>query len=498
MNKYIKAISSNYILFLVSTVFFLVITGVAIRVMGEEFYGLWVILNSILLFSNVGMLGMGMIVNKFASEVGEEAYPANSILSTGFALLLPVACLAALTIWLLRDWIVVQMGVDAALQEQFRLALVFTAISVIPQFLSRVLHGYLLSQLKNLQSRWIEFAVNFALWTGATIIAALLQDLVWMAAWGLVVQAAGMLSLMALVFPQVGFRWELDRSLLRKMLDFSGFTFLQSIANILFQHFDRILVGFVLGPAAAGVYSVGNSVALRLSIVSGQAAEVMLPYASKKGSVQDRTALYQTFRQLNQFIGILIGALAALLILWMEPILAVWISQDYARNYAAIFRILILAYVFMSVCRSGHQTLTGIGKIKAISLIYIGSSLLMLLGLYLLASRFGLVGAALANLLMVFLLLFNILVYPELTGRLPIGAVAWDLLLALGFPALAYGFMLFVHMPSILTMIVISVGLLFLAVALLRRLHLVRRYENLILEAVKTKVRDMQAGNLDL
>jgi O-antigen/teichoic acid export membrane protein len=67
VNKYLKAVSFNFLYLITSTIAFLILTPVAIRVMGEEFYGLYVILSSIMLFSNIGNLGIGTIVNKFYS-----------------------------------------------------------------------------------------------------------------------------------------------------------------------------------------------------------------------------------------------------------------------------------------------------------------------------------------------------------------------------------------------------------------------------------------------
>jgi len=60
MNKYLQAISANYIFFGINSIFFLIITPIAIRIMGDELYGLWTILIAILLLSNVGSLGMNV------------------------------------------------------------------------------------------------------------------------------------------------------------------------------------------------------------------------------------------------------------------------------------------------------------------------------------------------------------------------------------------------------------------------------------------------------
>jgi O-antigen/teichoic acid export membrane protein len=415
MNKYLRAISLNYIFFIISTVFFLIITSLAIRIMGEEMFGLWSILNAILLFSGIGMLGMGSIVNKFGSEVGEKALSVNSILTAATIILLPMAGLIAAFLILTRRWISSQIGIAPSDQEQFSTAMIFTAISVFPQFVSRIPHGYLLSQLKNKQVRTVELGINIAMWSGAVLIAYLTHNIVWMALWALVIQIAGFLTLWAIMLSIIGFQWMIEETAIRRILNFSGFSFIESLAISLFQQFDRILVGFVLGPSAAGVYSVASSVALRLSIVAGQATEVMLPYASKTNSDDNHSVLFDVFRQLSKIIGILIGALAAILILWMDTILGLWISPEYAEKYSGVFRILVIAYFILSSVRTAHQTLTGMGKVKFTSLNYLATTIIMLFNVYIFSINYGLFGAAIANMSMMGLVLMNFKAYKLLS-----------------------------------------------------------------------------------
>jgi O-antigen/teichoic acid export membrane protein len=413
MNKYFRAISHNYIFLAISTLAFLILTPIAIRVMGEEMYGLWSMLNAILLFSGIGVLGMGTVVNKFASEGGEQALQINSILSAATIILLPMSGLVALILFLGRGWIASQFGLAPGYQQQFSVAMIFTALSIFPQFLGRIPHGYLLSQLKNKLARAVELGINISMLTGAVIIAYIAQNLIWMALWAFIVQTIGMATLFAIVLSEINFQWKIEVPVFRRLLSFSGFSFLESLAVSLFQQFDRILVGFLLGPAAAGVYSVGTSVALRLSIVAGQATEVMLPYASRKYSDNEHVGLYSTFRKMSKIIALLIGMFAALLILWMDKLLSLWISPEYSIKYTKIFCVFILAYFLISLSRVGHQTLTGMGKARFTSLMYLFTSILMLAGVYLLTKRNGLMGAAMANLIMVLLLSFNLFVYSK-------------------------------------------------------------------------------------
>lgn len=378
-------------------------------------YGLWSMLNAILVFSGIGVLGMGTVVNKFASESGDQALQINSILTAAISILLPMSGFVALVIFLGRGWIVSQFGLDPEFEAQFKVAMVFTALSIFPQFLGRVPHGYLLSQLKNKLARTVELIVNISMLAGTVCIAYLTHNLIWMAFWAFIVQTIGMVVLFAIVIPGVGFRWKIDLQAIKRLLNFSGFSFLESLAVSLFQQFDRILVGLLLGPAAAGVYSVGTSIALRLPIIAGQATEVMLPYASKTNSNNQRDTLFDAFRELSKIIGILIGALAAILILWMDIILSLWISPEYADKYSNVFRILVIAYFILSLTRTAHQTLTGMGKVKFTSLTYLATTIVMLINVYIFSINYGLVGAAIANTSMMGLVLMNFKAYKLLS-----------------------------------------------------------------------------------
>ena len=436
--KYINAIFSNYIFFILNTIFFLVITSISIRVMGEDFFGLWSIINAILLFSGVGTLGMGAIINKFGSEEGDLAAKAEEILTAGMIIIFPMAILTSGIILLLRGWISSMMNVTLEFQIQFSQALIFTSLSFFPQFLSKIPSGFLYSQLKNKLARLIDFITVFLLWVGVVALAKLTHNLVWMAAWGLVVHSLSLLALLVLAARMGVLRWRVNFVIIKRMLNFSSFSFLESLAVLLFQEFDRILVGIAIGPTAAGVYSVGTSVGGRLSIVTGQATDVMIPYASRKDSLNNHEELFNVLRHLSKAISFLLAILGGLLILWMDKILSIWISPGYAAKYTEIFRIIVLAYIALSLSRPSHQTLTGLGKVKFTSLTYLILSFVMLGSVYGLSKNYGLIGAAIANYCMVFLWIFNFYLYSVISKSISWFSVIKDSFWAIIIPLLFY------------------------------------------------------------
>ena len=288
INKYISAASANFIFFIINTIFFLVITPVSLKVMGEAFFGLWSILYAIVLLSNVGTLGIGSIVNKFASEVHSEQKDEDyfsQVLTGGALIVLPMAGLVAAVLALGRNLIAAGLALDLIQQKQFNSALALVALSLLPQFLAKVPQGFLLSQLKNKIARLIETFYVIALWLGGVLLVAVLgKDLELVGIWFLVISSISLGLYVWATRRVTPFHFRPNRGLMWKMLNFSGFMLIESTAIGLFQHLDKLIVGFTLGPVMAGVYAVGTSIGLRMSMIVGPVTEVLIPYASLRDS----------------------------------------------------------------------------------------------------------------------------------------------------------------------------------------------------------------------
>ena len=441
MNKYLRAISSNLIYFIINTLFFILIMPVAIRILGEVFFGLWSILYALMLLANIGTLGVSSIVSKFAAEAPVEHLSDEQIfgeiITAGLLIVLPMATLLALAFTFSRDLIAQAVTTDPEWTRQFSRAMPLVGFSMFPMFLSQVFQGFLLSQLQNQIARQIEVSSAIALWLGVVMSVVLFgRNLVTIAIWCLINSVIVLALYYLAVRRQTKLTLRLCPLRIRTMLSFSGYMFLESGAIGLFQNLDRVIVGLILGPAVAGVYSVGTSVGVRMSMVIGQATQVMIPYASLKDSTDDSLRLYAIFRKLSRYISLLVAILSSLLILWMDEVLSIWISPEYAASYSHIFRLFIVGYGLLSLVRPAHQTLTGTGKVKITSLIYLFSTISMLISLYFLAHFFGLAGAALANSVPVLLLAMNLYIYKQMSGHTAIKEMFVDLKLGLLIPTL--------------------------------------------------------------
>lgn len=417
MNRYLRAISSNLIFFVLNTTFLFVSIPFAVRIMGEEFYGLWIVLKSILMVGGIGSASLGTVVMKFSSEApdGEDAdMQANRVMSSAYIIAISISLLMASILVLMRGVINSAIGVSSVYQEQLAKTIPWVAFAIFPYSMSFIPLGFLLSRLDHWRARLLEFSYSCSGLVGVIIISIIEKNLVWIGIWLLGVYCLYYCSLFLRERELKPFRFIRHSTTQKRVCNFFGFMALQSVAINFFQQFDKILVGFLLSPALAGVYSIGTSLGLSLSLITGQATEVMVPYASLKETSGARPQLYISFRRLSRYVSWVLALISGLLLIWMPEFLYLWISPQYSQRYAQPFRILIFAYMLLSLCRPGHQTLIGMGKVKVASLVYILTTVLMIGGLIVFSHFFGLLGAVSANLLMVFLLFYNLYIYKML------------------------------------------------------------------------------------
>ena len=412
MNKYFIAIIANLTTFSLNTIFFLIIIPLSIRIMEKELFGLWSIVYSIMLLSNVGTAGIGSIINKFASESHHNVQEyQQKIISNGMVIAVVFSGFTAILIFLFSGVVAEHLKINTIAQQRFKIALYWVAISTLPQFLSKVFQGYLLSQLKHFLARQLDMYFSMLLWIGVVLISYLNSDIRWIGAWCLVVSILLFLGYFLVVRKLVRLVFWIDFSVVNMMMNFSIFLFFEMIAIGLFQNMDKVILGLTLGPVLAGIYAVGTSVSLRISMVTGQITDILIPYASLADSLHERRRLYRMVRKISFYVSILVGFLGGILILWMDYFLRFWISSEYAQQYSNLFRIIILSYSFLSLSRPAHQSLMGLGKVKFTSIVYIISTTIMLLALFFLSSNYGILGAGWANLFMAILISYNMYIY---------------------------------------------------------------------------------------
>jgi len=163
-----------------------------------------------------------------------------------------------------------------------------------------------------------------------------------------------------------------------------------------------------LGVAPAGIYAIATGVAGKVNQTLSPLAEVLTPVTSGFQAEGRHLAVQSGFRLASRVSASWLAGLAGLLVLWMEPILGLWISESFAAEHALFFRILIVCYAIFTLNSPAFHMSRGLGFVLLPSVIVVLAGTTTLVLIATLGPRFGLMGVAFANYAYVLTLAINI------------------------------------------------------------------------------------------
>jgi O-antigen/teichoic acid export membrane protein len=206
------------------------------------------------------------------------------------------------------------------------------------------------------------------------------------------------------------FRWELPRDWyrLRALLSFGGWVALSSVVSPLLVYLDRFMLASIVGLAATGYYVGAYEGVTRLLIIPASLVASLFPIATgiDVGSARMGRVFSSAFRILLVTFVVPLALLAAL----APDFLSIWLRPEYAEHASIALRILAVGLVANALAHIPYSFLQAAGRPDLPAKFH----MLELVGYvpltWLLVSRYGVTGAAIAWSLRVFvdaLLLFG-------------------------------------------------------------------------------------------
>lgn len=366
--------------------------------LGLSTYGVWAVLISILSLTSLLQLGLAPAVTFHIARVSSDHDAMRTILVTSFVLFIGLGALAGLVLLLCAHPIAtLAFGNSDRAQE---------AESVLPLLgfaaCCQSLRQWVMAAEAGLQrydvQAWADGLGNIALYGGLVVIAALAPELAVLAAWWCI---AGLGTLFV--------HWYLWRTRMpvsvvttrgwdsrqaRLLLGFGVRQWASQFGGSVFGYTDRIAVNMILGPSAAGIYSAGASVAVRINELSAAPVQVVGPAIAAADSPSRRAALYRRADALNVLLAY---GLAAAVMLASEP-LARLLVPEHAEVMASVMRIMGLCYGLYSINAVAFFAAQGVGRPSINSRWVMAAGCAFVLALVPLTRAFGTRGAAWANL----------------------------------------------------------------------------------------------------
>lgn len=400
----VRSTASNFAgqFVLVATWFFL--TPFILDRLGDNLYGLWVLVGAVIGYGTLLDFGIESAVTKYVAEyrARNEWHQARELIGTALVLYLGLGLIVvAVSAVLAVSWMTL-FNVPAADQSTAFWLVVITGLhfglSIPCTTTSAILRGLQRFDLINLVS------------IASTLLNAAAIVIVLQAGGGPIGIVAVNLSVMLLMqipsiwlirrtAPELGLSLRgVSRRMARRITSFSSWIFMVNVGGRLESQTDEIVVGAALPVALVAPYNLARMLSTVPQMVAEQFVTLLLPLASEMDASKDRELLRSVYLVSTRVtLGVLLAIGLGVMLLG-GSFLGAWVGPEYA-GYGYLVVILTVASAIDTTTWPGGMVLQGMARHRAISVAALVTGLSNLGLSIILVGPFGLLGVALGTLI---------------------------------------------------------------------------------------------------
>jgi O-antigen/teichoic acid export membrane protein len=380
------------------TLISLALTPYLIKHLGDENYGLWLLILSTLGWFNFIDLGFSSAVKREIAIALEKAdiQRINVVFSVAVVLFGTLGVVASACIIVLA-LVPELLGINVESQNIAAIALSVLAIKVLLDFIMNSFHGFFTAYLR------MDIDANISLLNTLIKSALVLYLVLDLNIYGAVIATLGadiVTHCLKVYYAKKlnnGFKFSIKFVTfdeIKHLFSYSKHLVAAGIANIILRRSDPVVISHVLGLKFVALYGVINNLinqieSLVVAIV-GVFSPMLNRLVARNGSIDD---IFKHIVDVNFFIVILLYTPLAIL---AEDFIFLWIGSEYAQ-YASLASILGFAYICKSISRPVSSLLLAQANHKLISVVSFFGALLNISLSITLAYKWGLFGIAVAT-----------------------------------------------------------------------------------------------------
>jgi O-antigen/teichoic acid export membrane protein len=443
-SKVVSSVIYNYL-----GVGFITITGFAytafiVHRMSHGRFGILVLTSSLISYSNVLDLGIGVTVQKMVAERA-HAGPSDEITTivrnavTMFALTGVVVFGILIGI---EPFVGVMFKVSGADLHLFRVALAIAALGIGISFPSAIYtavhqaHGdYRYLNVLGICSQAIQVAVGMTLLLEGFDVVALVALATALNVGVFLMKVRHSRTRFGVTVRKGKASWPVTR----QMFSTSVWVFLMNLATHLIFSTDNFVVGAVLGTAAVASYQVALGPASSLQVAGNQFDVVSLTAAASLRAQEAMDDLRRLLLEATRVVAAVTMPGVVIFAVWGRELLRLWVGRSFVGSYWTLVW-LSLGYLFATFTGAASQVVLAVNRFKVIALVSLGEATTNLVLSVVLAKRLGIVGVALGTTIPLTVMAFGVyLPYACRVIELPYSRLLRRLALPVAVNAIAFG-----------------------------------------------------------
>lgn len=344
----IKNSTWNLASIIIYPVVFLALTPFFIDKLGEDDFGIWMLINSYVYIAvHIVSFGMGnSITVHIAEAIGKKSKSKLFVyvnISTKVISLISIATITIAAISFFIFWFGLNIFSER-IDDILVIATILISVKFWELLFQSVLKGferYDLASFYNIISKLLVLSAQFVIvFLGWSLLEIFISNIIF----NLI-----MVFIQAIVayrlIPEYRFKLENKRKEKDELFHFGFWTWLQTIIGVLAYQIDRFIVAIFLGPAVAGYYILASTIINHLHMAFGAVVGWIFPKVSRKKETDSNiTGYFTTLRSFSVGFGLLVILITSIL---YPPIFNLWLGTDKFMKMNEYFKLFLVFESFL-------------------------------------------------------------------------------------------------------------------------------------------------------
>jgi O-antigen/teichoic acid export membrane protein len=160
----------------------------------------------------------------------------------------------------------------------------------------------------------------------------------------------------------------LDRGTLRRIASYSGPTFMIIVASKLRFKTDALVIGTFLSASAITYFTIGSRLLDYAGEVVSSLAQIFVPMSSQLHATNDAARLKRIVLAGNRACSFIIFPIAVVFVIHGKSVIEAWVGAKYVSQSYPVMLILLVAYCLMLSQSACNRVLFGMAKHKTLAI----------------------------------------------------------------------------------------------------------------------------------
>lgn len=398
--KYFLHLFSSYIQLFIGILIAILLTPYMISKLGEELYGYWILLNSILIYLNLSNLGFGTTLLKEASHINDISLLNKYISTMFFFFLVIVFCILLLSFYFI-DYLDTVFLIPSELLSMAKTTFIIFIMTFFISFMSSIFKTILFAKgyfhiqafIGTVQALFSAFFIAFILSINYSIVEISLVNLIITIFFSFIMY----LTTKVYVPFHISFQY-FDFDILKKMFSPSIHYFIVAATATIILYSDNIIISSFIGLSSVAIYAIGYKVVDLSQKILFKVVDVMIPDIAKLYAEKEYHTIYRLHNKVLLY-SIVLGVLGyGFLFIFGIDIIELWVGKQYTLD-SSIFNVFVTFGLWHTWVHVSAVFNVAIGNHKLPSYMGMANAILNIALSIILLKFYGLLGVALGTLI---------------------------------------------------------------------------------------------------